>query len=81
MTEPCTAQEIGTKATVTVEATTEGEMLISVDFHGQATGKKATVVQCLALKAVEVMRATMRESFDVTGEETLYLPGGDILIH
>jgi polyferredoxin len=80
MTDASVAQEIGTKATVTVEATAEGEMLICLDFHGQAMGKKTTVVQCLALKAVEVMRATMRESFDVTGEEILHRPGGDILI-
>lgn len=81
MTEPSTAQEIGTKATATVEATTEGEMLISLDFHGQAMGNKATVVQCLALKGVEVIREAIRESFDVKKEEIVHGAGATTQIH
>lgn len=72
MAETNAKQAIGTKAAIGIEATAEGEMLISVDLCGQAMGKSPTLVQCLALTGVEAIREAIRETLSVKSEQIVH---------
>lgn len=64
-------QEMGTKATVTIETTPSGEIMVGLDLHGQKMGKSLTVVQGLALTGVDAIREKIRESFRVKEEKVV----------
>ncbi len=72
MAETSAKQAIGTKVAIGIEATAEGEMLISVDLCGQKMGENPTIVQCLAFTGVEAIREAIRETFNVQSEEVVH---------